>query len=301
MNWAGPGVYQVEMKPFGKISEHEIDRLFSGKAPAENTGLNDIARLVRKVQTTYLTNIKPDVEATHLAGLIKMVNLTDKGDLAARPASKVTGPHAQASGLPKRRRRFMLESLFATLAAKIAAGGIAIAMAATGAAATGHLPDQAQTGLSRAVEKIGVHIPLGDTAEEALENAQDAVEGTVEEVADEVDVDVNGDEANEPNENASFGQSVAEDARDGGVDGQEISEAARARAEERREAGQAHRPEDAGPPAEAGRPDDAGSQSQTGLDRAGDTPAASHIPTSVPGGQATADQHRPAGVGGGRP
>jgi hypothetical protein len=302
MKELGPGVYQVEMKPFGKISEQELDRLFSGKAPAENSGLKDIARLVQKVQATYLTNIEPDVEATHLAGLIEMVILTDKGDLAARPASKVTGPHAQASGLPKPRRRFMLESLFATLAGKIAAGGIAIAMAATGAAATGHLPDQAQTGLSNAVEKIGIHIPLGDTAEEALEDAEDAaklaedaIKATVEEVTDQVDVDVDGDEAKEPNENAAFGQSVAEDARDGGVDGQEISEAARAQAEERRAAGQAHRPENAGPPA------DAGSQSQTGLDRASDTPAADHLPTSVPGGQATADQHRPAGVGGGRP
>jgi hypothetical protein len=289
------------MKIFGEISEHELDRLFSGKAPAENSGLKDIASLVQKVQTTYLTNIEPDVEATHLAGLIEVVNLTDKGDLAARPASKVTGPHEQASGLPKRRRRFMLESLFATLTAKLAVGGIAIAMAATGAAATGHLPDQAQTGLSTAVEKIGIHIPLGDTAEEALERAEDAaeaaaraaVEGTVE-----VDGDVDGDETNGPNENAAFGQSVAADARgeDGepGVDGQEISAAARAMAEERRVAGQAHRPEHAGPPADAGRPADAGSPGQTGLDRASQTPAAGHIPSSVPGG-------RPAGVGGGRP
>jgi len=306
MKWAGPGVYQVEMKPFGKISEHELDRLFSGKAPAENTGLNDIARLVQKVQTTYLTNIEPDVEATHLAGLIEMVNLTDKGDLAARPASKVTGPHAQASGLPKRRRRFMLESLFATLAAKLAVGGIAIAMAATGAAATGNLPDQAQTGLSKAVENIGIHIPLGDTAEEALERAEAAAEEALKAaeaaakaaeaaVTVEVDVDVDGDEANEPNENAAFGQRVSADATgesDGvpGVDGQEISAEARALAEERRAAGQAHRPEDAGPAAGG----DAGSPGQTGLDQAGDTPAAGHIPAFVTGG-------RPEGVGGGRP
>ena len=300
MKWAGPGVYQVEMKPFGKISEHELDRLFSGKAPAENTGLNDIARLVQKVQTTYLTKIEPDVEATHLAGLIEMVNLTDKGDLAARPASKVTGPHAQASGLPKRRRRFMLESLFATLAAKLAVGGIAFAMAATGAA-TGHLPDQAQTGLSKAVENIGIHIPLGDTAEEALERAEEAAEKAAEKAAEaleaaeaevtvEVDIEVDGDEANEPNENAAFGQRVSADARgesDGvpGVDGQEISAEARALAEERRTAGQAHRPEHAGPPADAGTPDDAGSPGQTGLDRAGDTPAAGHIPAFVSGGR----------------
>ena len=301
------GVYQVEMKPFGKISEQELDQLFSGKAPAVSSGLNDVCLLVRNIQSSYLSDIEPDIETTHLAALMQVVNLTEKGDLAVRPASKVSGPDRQASGLPKRRRRFMLESIFATLSAKIAAGGIAIALASTGGlAATGNLPDQMQTGVAKAVANIGIHIPLGDTAEEALQRAEDAakkadeaLQATEEEVTDAVDGDVAG-ESKDPNENAAFGQSVATDAQDGGVDGQEISEAARAQAEERKAAGQAHRPEDAGQPedagipADAGQPADPGSQSQTGLDHAGDTPAASHIPTSVPGGN-------PAGVGGGRP
>lgn len=291
-------VYQVEMKPIGKISERELDRLFSGKAPAGNNGLDDIRGLVRKVQSSFTAEVEESVESTHLAALMQMVNLTDKGDLAVRPASKVTGPDRQASGLPKLRRRFMLESLLATLAGKIAAGGIAVALAAVPVAATGHLPDQMQTGISHAVENIGIHIPVGDTAEEALQKAEDtiqaaedAAEGATEEVIDVVEDGVDGDgAANEPNENAAFGQGVAADAQDGGVDGQEISEAARAQAEERKAAGQAHRPEDAGQPTDAGAPEDAGSQSQTGLDIVGDTPAAGYVPTSVPGG-------KPAGVG----
>lgn len=185
----------------------------------------------------------------------------------------------------------MLESLFASLAAKIAAGGIAIAMAAVPVAATGNFPDQMQTGISHAVENVGIHIPAGDT-EEARENAEDAVQAAedatdeVTDVEEDVDGDAEGEGSDhEPNENSAFGQSVAADARDGGVDGQEISAAAHARNEERKAARQSPTPE----PTEAGT-EDAGSQSQTGLDRAANTPAASHLPATVPGG-------KPAGAG----
>ena len=282
------------MKPFAKISEQDLDRLFSGKAPAEDSGLDDLARLVQAGQSLFLTGVEPDVEATHLAGLMQMVNLTDKGNLAARPASKVTGPHAQASGLPKRRRRFMLESIFATLSMKLAAGGIAVAMAATGGlAGTGNLPDKAQTAVSQALDNVGIEVPLGDSAQEALEAAEEAAAEALEKAEEAAKLAEENAATGEPNENAAFGQSVAEDAKDGGVDGQVISDAARAQAEERKAAGQAHRPENAGPPA------DAGSQSQVGLDTASDTPAGGNIPASVPGGPETADQYKPADTPGG--
>lgn len=195
----------------------------------------------------------------------------------------------------------MLESIFAPLAAKLAAGGIAVAMAATGGlAGTGNLPDQAQTAVSQAMEKVGIHVPSGDDAEdsaiEALEAAEEAAAEALE-LADGATEGVVDGETGEPNENAAFGQSVAADARDGGVDGSEISERARAMAEERRAAGQANRPADAGTgddaSTDAGPPADAGSQSQTGLDIAKGTPAGDHIPDFVPSGRG-----KPAGTPG---
>ena len=181
----------------------------------------------------------------------------------------------------------MLESLFATLASKLIAGGIAVAMAVTGLAGIGNLPDQAQTSVSEALDNVNIEVPLGESAQEALEAAEEAAAEALEkaeaaaELAEE-NADVEGD-TGEPNENAAFGQSVAEDAKDGGVDGQVISARARAQAEERKAAGQANRPENAGPPA------DAGTQSQAGLDTASDTPARGNIPNSVRGGQGSAD------------
>lgn len=196
----------------------------------------------------------------------------------------------------------MLESLFATLAAKLAASGIAVAMAATGGlAGTGNLPDPAQAAVSEALSKVGISVPGVDADAEA----RTAVEA--EDLDADLDADLNADgeengEEGEPNENASFGQGVAADARDGGVDGEEIAARARAMAEERKAAGQANRPADAGRPAssvdaeasaDAGPPAGAGTQAQIGLEKADDTPAAGFIPGFVKGGPG-----KPAGTPG---
>lgn len=70
------------------------------------------------------------------------------------------------------------------------------------------------------------------------------------------------------NDNADFGGKVSTDAHDGGVDGKEVSEDAKRN-------GDAHR-------ADAGKPTDPG---QNGIDQANTTPAAGHVPTSLPSGQ----------------
>ena len=80
------------------------------------------------------------------------------------------------------------------------------------------------------------------------------------------------------NDNADFGGTVSTDAHDGGVDGKDVSEDAKHN-------GDAHRADGAGTPAGAGQPTDPG---QNGLDQANTTPAAGHVPTSVPAGQPAA-------------
>lgn len=224
------------------------------------------------------------------------------------------GQQAKSPGLPlgirttEEREKFMFETLFATLAAKIAAAGIAVAVAATGSlAGTGNLPEPAQAAVSQALERVGINIPSGDNAGEeavaALEAAEELAEEALEDVTDvtggETDVtDVTdgeteeSEETGEPNENAAFGQAVAADARDGGVDGQAISEMARARAAERKAAGQANRPSDAGSFPE-GEVQDGGSRADAGLETARNTPAGSRVPASVPAGGG-----RPAGTRG---
>jgi hypothetical protein len=321
MDHTSPGVYQGVMRPSKKISPNDLDRLFAGRGASPGGELDDISGLVHKVQSRYLSEIDPDLETSHLAALMQVVNLTDKGDLAARPASKVDGPARQASGLPKGRRRFVLESFLATVSAKLALGGVAVAMAATGGlAASGNLPDRAQTAISQAVDNVGIDIPSGETAQRAAEQAHEAAEQAAaaalhkaEAAARAAEQSASAGAAQQAGSNAEFGQGVASDANAGGTVGSAVSEAARAQAEERRAAGQANRPEEAGPPAapvaipdfgppsdsgpigEAGLPAGAGPQNQTGRGIEDDGPAGGSIPTTVPEG-------KPANVpGGGRP
>ncbi|MBW3591219.1 MAG: hypothetical protein KY393_05155 [Actinobacteria bacterium] len=154
----------------------------------------------------------------------------------------------------------MLETLFASLAAKVAAGTLAVAMASTGAVAvTGNLPDAAQTTVSEAVDNIGINIPLGETEALAQEDSID--------VDADVDAD-DGEDAGEPNENADFGRSVSEEAKDGGVDGEQVSQDARDMADDRKAAGQSHSSEGSAQQSVAG-------------DQVNDTPGAEYKPEGV--------------------
>ncbi|MBW3591217.1 MAG: hypothetical protein KY393_05145 [Actinobacteria bacterium] len=268
-----------------------MERLIAGKPPTADSGLDDVARVVDSVRTAYMSEADPKLEAEHLHGLMNLVHLTDKGDLAVRSASKVNGPGFQVSGLPTRRRRFVLETLFASLAAKVAIGGVAVAMASTGAvAATGNLPDRMQTTVSQAVDNIGINIPLGETAaseQEALDKELDT---------DDAEQDA-GDskDAAEPDQNAGFGGNVSEDAQEGGINGRETGDRAREMGEERRETGQSQPP--------AGVPMGDGYE---GAERSGaggqidDTPAAEQAPGDIPAGPDPFGG-QPDGIPGGRP
>lgn len=314
------GVYFIEMKPTRKPRAQELDQLLSGNAASGNSELEDLRRLVHQIRAQSAPEIDSGLQAEHLKALMRVVNLTDKGDLAVRPASKVNGPARQASGLPKQRRRLVFESVFATLAAKLVLGGAAVAMAATGGlAATGNLPDGAQTAVAQTVEGIGINIPLGETAQNALDEARQMAEQAAQAEKEAAAAAAAAEAAEQgpaspatPNENSDFGQGVAAGAQTGDA-GRSIGEAAREQADHRRTQGQENRPVQPGPPgnlqppipapappaggnipAETGPPTGPGSQQQGGVWEAGTAPTDNALPTAIPGG-------KPAGVGGGRP
>jgi hypothetical protein len=116
-----------------------------------------------------------------------------------------------------------------------AAAGIAVATASLATAgATGSLPDPVQDRFDGVVETVtGDHPPAPGG----------------------------------PGENADFGDRVSDDAKDGGVDGGEISEEARSRGEE-------HRPDSVPAPDDPGKP--------TAVPGPEDRPAPVDPPTAVP-------------------
>ncbi len=135
-----------------------------------------------------------------LAGLLAEGFSTDKGDLLVTAGSNAIGPaHGQEARLPKWRKiRMAINEFLGALAAKLAglgfaakaALGLAVAAAATSAAgAAGVLPGPAQNAFADVVETV---TPL-----------------------------------QVPDGHSDFGTRVSTDAKDGGVDGQEISSEAK--------------------------------------------------------------------------
>lgn len=164
---------------------------------------------------------------------------------------------------PWRRARMAALETLAAVVAKLAGLGVAaktaavatVAVASVGAAgAGGALPEPAQDRVARIIERV--------TPFEAPDS---------------------GDTENEPNENADFGQSVSDDARDGGVDGQEISERAKENG---------NRPDDAGKPSAKPTPNGKGSGRPDGVGRPTELPG--NAPTAVPNGNGSG---RPDGAG----
>ncbi|MFP5375580.1 MAG: hypothetical protein ACLGIO_02210 [Acidimicrobiia bacterium] len=242
-----------------RIDDAAIEALFTGNgAGGEPGSLAAFAGELRRMAKGPVP--APSVP---LATMLAEGLFTEKGDLPVTAASNVPGPAPQAAGLPKWRRRKMIEFLAGLSVAAKAAFGVSMAAASvTAAGAAGVLPAPAQSAVANAVEAV-TPFSFPDGA------------------ADE----------------AEFGERVSTDARDGGVDGRAVADEAKneggddegGRPAEPGQNGldQANTTPAAGhvPTAvPAGRPDGAGSQGSTGTDRAGQTPAAGHTPGSGPAG-----------------
>ena len=149
------------MRDRRRLSHQDVDRLLAGKAPSGADRLDeDLAAFTRDVRAAFVRPPSLDVERRHLAAAVEASRLTtDKGEPAVRPASKAQGPESQASGLPKWRRRSVLSSLFASLAAKIAGVAVAAVAATGGLAAAGALPAPAQQAIASAASSVGFSLP----------------------------------------------------------------------------------------------------------------------------------------------
>ena len=129
------------------LSIDEADRLLSGHTPSGRHDLDALAADLASLSATYHRAVDPTVLrgwATQAAAHAHLTP-TDKGDLAATPASNAIRPASQASGLPKRRIP-VLDSIAAflatTLGKAVAAGALVAATTTGGLAATGNLPGQ---------------------------------------------------------------------------------------------------------------------------------------------------------------
>jgi hypothetical protein len=241
----GPaGDYDHEMTASRRIDTDTAEGLLAGRAVAD-----DLEPLVLVVHAYRDASRRPVPPSRELAA--RMAAGAFGGTTARRrPADEIPNHR----GLPAaatwrwRRARMAVLSGLATAAAKLAT-----------------LSTAAKVGAGVTVALVG--IGTAGAAGALPEPAQDRFDTVVESVT--------GDPTPGPDENAEFGQRVSEDARDGGVDGQQISEEARLRGGR---PGPGELPDPA--PDEAGRP--------------AELPAPGQAPTARPG-------QRPDSVPGQRP
>lgn len=232
------------------LDDSTADAVLRGVVPADRPDLDALVALTSELRALR-TGTAP-TPTGQLARLLAggLAPIDDKGDRLVT-AGSTARPAPQGSGLPKRRKTVLAE-LLTTATTKLGAAsllakgavGVSIALAGvTGTASADVLPQPVQDRVATAVEWVAP-FDLPDSA----------------------------DQRPEP---APTGREVASDAKNGGVDGRELGEAARKEAKPDQLPRQAGRPQTA----PSGRPEAPGAP---GLSTANDGPAAEHAPDAVP-------------------
>jgi len=298
------------MKTFQNLSKEQLDRLFSGKVPAANGDLAEVAAFVQEVKAAYLVEPDPSVEASHLASVMNLLAPVDEAQLAAKPVSEESGNERRVFGLAKWRKA-VPAGLFASFAMKLLGGTVALAATTGGLAAAGALPSAVQTPVADAIgAATGWKLPgatqeaksrqdqdKDQTTEDSAEVTEPASDPAANDFGQFVSAEAKLCSETKVKEAESSGdevteQEVAEVSKTCGVDGQVISQMARERAEARRAEhhpagpGRSDKapvgpPDAPGAPEGAGRPEDAGppkNHPETGV-------AKEHVPPDVPSGR----------------
>jgi len=197
------GVSPSEMRRLSNMSDSDLDAMRVGLGPHDDSSMDGIAQFVQDLGEAFPEPSTEDLEDVHVAAMMQVAHLmADNGELVARPASKANGPENQASGLPKPWRETImtkLRTVFATRAAKVAAGAVALTLAFSGVAVAGVLPAPVQDGVADVVATVGIDLPGGANEIEApdVEPAEvDGVDQTDATSVDEGDVG-NTDDASE--------------------------------------------------------------------------------------------------------
>ncbi len=128
------------------LDEATAEALLAGRTTAADESLGALLAFVEDMRA--VGQAPAPAPSAALASVLASGLATEKGDLLATAASNVTGPAPQAAGLPKWRRRTMVESVLSGIMAKLAglgvlakAGlGLGVAVASVGGAAAAGVP-----------------------------------------------------------------------------------------------------------------------------------------------------------------
>ena len=225
---------------------------------------------------------------------------TENGELLVTAASNVTGPAPQAAGLPKWRKKNMIEIALSKLAAlglaaKIGAATGVVALSGTAAAMTGVLPVPVQERVAAVAEQVGIDIPGGKSAEHRVDAEHRPAQTDEVEAAEVLEVPETPEIPEIP-EAADFGTGVSDAARSGAPqeDGRQFGEETSTTARETFQP--AERPTADNNPGSSFRPE--GAQQPAGQPTAESNPGSSFVPEAgaqQPAGTPTAGNNPGSG------
>ena len=153
-----PGAYESDMAWLSKLTDEDIERALAGEHAGDDSSLDDLAAFARDARAALESGPGGAIRETHLAAMNEA-----SADLHGDP---VATRAAAASLSPLRRWKLVLTHLLASMVAKVALAGVAVAATTGGLAATGSLPEPAQAALANAAEKVGFELPAGDMRDE---------------------------------------------------------------------------------------------------------------------------------------
>lgn len=120
-----------------RMSDADIERLLTGKAPLGEDDPAGLSSFFADAKARYVADPSPAVRQAHLAKMLDAARLPNTQLRPTPPPGADTGN----AGRPPWRRKVVLSSLFGSLTAKLVAGAVAAAAAATGGLAiAGALP-----------------------------------------------------------------------------------------------------------------------------------------------------------------
>lgn len=176
------------------LSIEEADQLLAGHTPAGRDDLGALATSLGSLSAAFHHEVDP-VELRKWAGQAAAnagLTPSDKGDLAATPASNANRPAPQASGLPKRRIPVLssIAAFVATTAGKTMVAGALVAASTGGLAATGNLPGQSDDAVVTVVDSSATDANddvVADDSDDSLDDLSDDVADTDEDADDDAD------------------------------------------------------------------------------------------------------------------
>lgn len=125
------------------LTDQDLDRLLAGRPPAHEPSAA-LADFIRDLRTGHVKGPGEATEARHIAAIVEQARSLENDPATVHGGSMARTGARQPS---RSRRKFMHSNRFAARAAKAGAGVVSVALATTGLAFAGVLPDAASNKL----------------------------------------------------------------------------------------------------------------------------------------------------------